>query len=206
LSTCLGEIEEHEIKYDDGSFEVRFRWALPMRGYMLAVRFTPRETPSKLFRASFYIKDPNPFIVRVFDNAQKPLLEISVRPAQEGWYTVDLSGFNIIINGDFYVALECDPSAPSNPWLGGDTSMPDSRSYWISSEKGWRGVEEVAREEGNSNYNADFGIRAVLVPIDSVVIDLNPRIDSIILTVLFITPINYPSPWIVLEDLFIRFK
>lgn len=180
LSTCFGEIEEHEIKYDDGAFERIFKWSLPRRGYMLAVRFTPRETPSKLFKVSFYIKEPNPFIIRVFDDTRKSLFEKSAWPTQEGWFIVDLSGFNIIVNGDFYIALESNPAASNNPWLGGDISNPDGRSYWVSPEEGWQTVEDVAREKGDTDYNADFGIRVTLVPIDSIVIDFSPRMGYII--------------------------
>ena len=42
-------------------------------------------------------------------------------------------------------------------------------------------MAEVANEEGDPDYNADFGIRVILAPIDSIVIDLDPRMNSVII-------------------------
>lgn len=181
FSPCLGETGEYEIKYDDGNFEARFRWVTVSRGRMLAVRFTPSDTPVRLEKARFYIdSSPNPFIVRVFDNNRNSLLEKSVQPDSKGWFTVELSGFNIILNGDFYIAMESDPSASENPYLGGDDTNPNDRSYWVSPNEGWVLTKDEAREIGISWWNVDFGIRAVVLPVNSIEIDLNPKVGSVV--------------------------
>lgn len=178
LTICSGG-GEYEIRYDDGGFEAYFWWINPSYGYMIAVKFTPPEKPSKLLKALFYINNPSQFKVRVFDENRWSLLDASANPTRNGWYTVDLSDFNIIVKGDFYIALEYI-SGSSNPRLGGDTSRPDGRSYWVSPGDGWVPVKEIAETKGEQWWNVDFGIRAVVTPVIPVTIDFNPRVGSVV--------------------------
>lgn len=94
--------------------------------------------------------------------------------------TADLSGLNIEMRGDFYVAVEGDPTARFSPMIGADTSNPDEgRSWWIW-PGGWISASEFARLEKNPALNVDFGIRVVVALPHSLTIDSNPRIGSLV--------------------------
>ncbi|HEY88448.1 MAG TPA: hypothetical protein G4N98_01765, partial [Thermoflexia bacterium] len=67
-------------------------------------------------------------------------------PAGEGWLDVDLSGYNLMVSGDFYVGF-LYPGGANDPSLGVDTTLPDGRSYEVP----WQA------------FGNDYIVRAVVV-------------------------------------------
>ncbi len=121
-----------EISYDDGTAESTRGKTSAGLGY--AVRFTPPASGGTLIEARFFINSfspggAGPIEVRVWD-ASRSLVDVPivVTPTQEGWFTVDLSGYGFVPTGDFYVGY-VQLSAAAHPWIGLDTSTGDGRSY-----------------------------------------------------------------------------
>lgn len=119
---------EQELAYDDGTMETTASWEA---GKGFAVRFTPPATPATLVWARFYFYGPfAPVEVHVWDANRNSLgSPVPASPTQEGWFTVDLSGQNIVVSGDFYVGFL--HTVGYQPTLGSDFSAPDGRSYEV---------------------------------------------------------------------------
>lgn len=120
-----------ELKYDDGSTTSGFAGST---GYYLAVKFSLPSgwNDAKLITARYYIfglSAPTDFNVHIFgsDGSTRLLGPLTVTATTlQSWLDVDLSSYNIIISGDFYVAMEFITRAPT---IGLDFSDPDGRSY-----------------------------------------------------------------------------
>ena len=167
-----------ELAYDSG---IQYYWSGYIADYpgwiignMFAVRFTP---PSEclLSKARFYVsekkEDLAPFKVRIL-KANREFMPVSVEanPTSGRWCDVDLSPLNVVVDSDFYIALEYVsvynevrfiPYAPwstlvwrNKPDLGGSQGSGD-RSYRIF--KGQYGGMQWSQET-----NKDFMIRAVV--------------------------------------------
>jgi hypothetical protein len=121
-------VPEQELAYDDGTMETTDSWEA---GKGFAVRFTPPAGgPVQLVRARYYLLDPRPIEVHVWDANHTDLVTpFTAATNQEGWNDVDLSAYNVTVTGDFYVGffhLE-----DYRPTLGVDTTSGDGRSFEV---------------------------------------------------------------------------
>ena len=137
---------ETELAYDDGTTETNTSWEV---GKGFAVCFTPPAGQAQLMRARYYLLEPRPIEVHVWDENHTDLITpFTANTDQDGWNDVDLSGYNITVNGDFYVGffhLE-----DYQPTLGIDTTSADGRSFEVDGAY-WE------------QQTSDYMIRAVVV-------------------------------------------
>jgi hypothetical protein len=115
-----------EIAYDDGTAESGLSAEPPIEH---AVRFSlpPGWSSAKILIARYFIwSNPATFRVHVYGSGvTDPAL--TVTPVGTGWFNVDLSAYNIVVSGDFYISIEYLSTVPS---IGRDTTGPvDFRSY-----------------------------------------------------------------------------
>jgi len=157
--------EETEIKYDDGSAEDAWTWTRYGLGGFFAVRFTPPYNPCLLTKARYYIyRNPATFKVRILDSNKNDLLPaLTVTPGSTGWYDADIAQYKIVIEGDFYIALE--QTVASKPYLGFDESGPDGRGWFVDKKGKWDSSATATAEARSPD--GDFMIRAVVQPVDS---------------------------------------
>ncbi len=137
---------ETELAYDDGAMDTNTSWET---GKGFAVRFTPPADQAQLMRARYYLQDPRPIEVHVWDENHNDLIApFTANTGQDGWNDVDLSAYNLTVSGDFYVGffhLE-----DYRPTLGIDTTSADDRSFEVDGEY-WE------------QQGSDYMIRAVVV-------------------------------------------
>jgi hypothetical protein len=132
---------DYEIKYDDGTAENGWTVKDGGVGNVFAVCFTPPEYPARLKTARLFIYDygtpSTPIKIHVYQQAtgsSAPGAELItpfiVTPPGPGWYDIDLSGYNIILNsGSFAIGEE--PTLSYSVYLGEDESGPiDYRSWY----------------------------------------------------------------------------
>ena len=117
---------EQELAYDDGAMDTNTSWET---GKGFAVRFTP-PGQVQLMRARYYLLDPRPIEVHVWDANRTDLITpFTANTNQDGWNDVDLSAYNITVSGDFYVGfLHLEDYRPT---LGVDTTSADLRSFEV---------------------------------------------------------------------------
>jgi hypothetical protein len=120
-----------ELAYDDGEPE---NLSGGGAGSYQAVRFSPPTgwPSARILSVSYYIGKPGaPFKAHIFgsDGAAELLTPpLEVKPTAIGWFNIDLTTYNIVVSGDFYVAIEYE--AYDSPGIGWDGSRPDDRSYY----------------------------------------------------------------------------
>ncbi|MBC8263161.1 MAG: FG-GAP repeat protein [Anaerolineales bacterium] len=118
---------EIELAYDNGDMDTNTSWET---GKGFAVRFTPPAVQAQLMRARYYLLDPRPIKVHVWDENHTDLIApFTANTDQDGWNDVDLSAYNVTVSGDFYVGffhLE-----DYRPTLGIDTTSADGRSFEV---------------------------------------------------------------------------
>jgi len=136
-----------ELAYDDGAMETTASWET---GKGFAVRFTPSVGRVQVMRARYYLLEPRPIQVHVWDANHTDLITpFTANTTQEGWNDVNLSAYNLTVSGDFYVGfLHLENYRPT---LGVDTSATDRRSFEVDGAY-W---EQQA---------SDYLIRVVIVP------------------------------------------
>jgi hypothetical protein len=115
-----------ELAYDDGAAENGLS-AEP--GIEHAVRFSlqPGWSSAKILIARFFIwSNPDTFRLHIYGSGvTDPALEVN--PAGTGWSDVDLSSYNIVVSGDFYISIEYLSTSPA---IGTDKTGPiDLRTY-----------------------------------------------------------------------------
>jgi hypothetical protein len=153
--------------YDDGTPEAGWAYG---SGTQVAVRFSlPSELPeAQVLTASYYIYGGSAsFGVHVYDASLSELTPpgITTKPSSTGWWNIDLSGYRIIVTGDFYVSMEW--ISTSSPYLGGDATYPawDGRS-WIYTNGVW--------EHDDTDFiRAEVGPPAIGAPVGGVVMPAN---------------------------------
>jgi len=123
-----------ELAHDDGTAEAGRGYALAGLGY--AVRFT---VPEKvlLVAARFYISgfrgEPAPIEIHIWNDKHEDLIApFQTTPTEGGWFEVDLSGYEIYVDGDFLVGY-VQVYADAYPWIGFDLTAPGDRSYTVPS-------------------------------------------------------------------------
>jgi len=109
-----------ELAYDDGTQESNLGYSV---GGELAVRFSlqPGWSSAKLLTARYFIYNyPGIFRVHVYGSGvTDPALDVT--PSSAGWFDVDLTAYNIVVSGDFYISIEY---LGLDPPLGTDTTDP----------------------------------------------------------------------------------
>jgi hypothetical protein len=119
-----------ELAYDDGEPE---NLSGGGAGSYQAVRFSPPSgwPSARILSVSYYIGKPGaPFKAHIFgsDGAAELLTPpLEVKPTAIGWFNIDLTTYNIVVSGDFYVAMQYE--AKFDPSIGLDLTNPHSRSY-----------------------------------------------------------------------------
>jgi hypothetical protein len=135
---------EVEIAYDDGSQEQA--WTGGIAGYVMAVCFTPSQYPCTVKRARFFMNSVGySFKVHVYQQANAstaPGLDLVqsfiVQPSVTGWYSVELSQYNITItSGNFAIGIEY--TSPMGPGIGSDFDPPIANRSWdyIFADANW---------------------------------------------------------------------
>ena len=163
LSSAQYAFGATELSYDNGTASSSDYFSA-FTGGLAAVKFSLPTgwSSAKLLTAKYYILYyPQPFTVHIFDSGGvtelccTPPLDVTPPPLPStGWFSVDLSSYNIVVSGDFYVAIEW--KTDSSPWLGVDTSSSAGRSYF----KGLLGWEQLWGV--NSQQPANLMVRAVV--------------------------------------------
>jgi len=127
-----------ELAYDDDGAEGGLSASL---GSYHAVKFSLPSgwSSARLLTASYYIESrPTNFRVHIYGSDGTTELFIPplvVTPSGTGWFNVDLTDYNIIISGDFYVAAFY--LVESTPVFGRDDTSPDSYTYDRHPPGGW---------------------------------------------------------------------
>lgn len=155
LASSSSVLAATELAYDDGTAETA--WSAEP-GIEHAVRFSllPGWSSAKLLTARYFIyDDPAIFRVHVYGSGvTDPALDVT--PLSTGWFDVDLSAYNIVVRGDFYISIEYLIAAASAPPIGCDTTGPiDLRTY----------SRENPGDPWELAENWDLMIRAVVDPV-----------------------------------------
>jgi hypothetical protein len=130
---------------------------------MYAVNFTPPYTPALVTDAVFYIYNYGslgPLNVTVLNSTFGTLLTpINVTNLGYGWNDVNLTPYNIVVTGNFFIALTWTQSYTS--YLGIDNnSIPYNRSWiHLTSIPGWQLWNTY-----QPSYQGNFLLRAVVEP------------------------------------------
>ena len=130
ISTVMAQ-STVEIAYDDGTASGSTSL---LKGEFMAVRFSLPSGWSevKLITARYDVLAGagSSFRVHILDSdGATPLITpFEVTPTQTGWFDVDLSGFDLTVTDDFYIAIEFIED--ENPWIGYDKTDPDGQSYY----------------------------------------------------------------------------
>jgi hypothetical protein len=132
LSSAQNTLGVVTLAYDDGVAESS---APPPTDQYNAVRFVLADfglSTVKILTARYMAldvgqTDPGPFAVHILGGGWPPgtdlITPFDVTPSTSGWFDVDLSGKNIVVSGDFYVAMQRRPT-PRPPDLGRDHDAP----------------------------------------------------------------------------------
>ena len=99
-------------------------------GKGFAVRFTPPAGQVQVTRARYYLQDPWPIEVHVWNANHTDLITpFTATASQDGWNDVDLSAYNVTVSGDVYMGffhLE-----DYRPTLGVAATSADGRSFEV---------------------------------------------------------------------------
>jgi len=169
---------EYEIKYDDGTAEAGYSVSESAVGCIFAVCFTPPEYPVTVKKARVFIFNAGtpstPIKIHVYEQASgssapgaELIMPFTVTPPGPGWYDIDLSGYNIVINsGSFAIGEE--PTQGSKVYLGEDQSEPiDYRSWfynvmdpqwlnWATLSPGDLMIRAIVESGGGTLFYPDF--------------------------------------------------
>jgi hypothetical protein len=136
-------VTEYELKYDDGSAEEGFSVTDIGVGCIFAVCFTPPEYPVTVKKARLFIYNygtpSTPITIHVYEQASgssapgaELITPFTVTPPGPGWYDIDLSGYNIVINSGSFAIGE-GPTQGYSVYLGEDQTGPiDYRSWFYN--------------------------------------------------------------------------
>jgi len=146
-----------ELAYDSGNSKYSWTGGADQIGAYGAVRFTAPFPVSGILTIKYFIySDPATFNILILDSNRKALYEKPAMPTEAGWFSVDLTGQNIVVTGDFYVAMKW--TVGSGPYLGADETMGHGRSFVVLNEGTWMTYSELNNKRANKDGN--FMIRA----------------------------------------------
>lgn len=148
------------LAYDDGTPDRGWSGAV---GAYAAVRFSPPLQSSRILVVKYFIlQDLTEFSVLILDSSREPVYQRSVLPTEAGWCTLDLAGENIVVTGEFYVAMKW--LTERVPWLGGDETSPSGRSFFVSKTGYWYSYQEISLETSKVDKDGNYMIRAMVAP------------------------------------------
>ena len=129
LASSSSVLASTELAYDDDTAETA--WSADP-GIEHAVRFSlpPGWSSAKLIYALYFIfADPAIFRVHVYGSGvTDPALDNT--PFTTGWSIFDLTAYNIVVTGDFYISIEYLTAGAGDPPIGCDETGPiDLRTY-----------------------------------------------------------------------------
>ncbi len=117
-----------ELSYDDGTSD---RDLYKFSADYVAVRFSlPSATfQTKILSVRYFISDlPYPFKTYILgEDGNTELFSSVVNPKTKGWFKIDLSQHDIIVDREFYVSIQWLTAYV--PHIGMDSSDPNLRSY-----------------------------------------------------------------------------
>jgi hypothetical protein len=144
-----------ELYYDDGTPEGGYAPTTALYWYAVCFQ-TPTSETYQLASVKYYIMNsPAAFQVDIRDRLLQPIYSEIVTPTSTGWFTIDLASKNILVQGNFWVAIKY--LTLRSPVLGADTSNPDGQSA-----EGQSGIP------ASPNLSSlDWMIRAVVGPVDN---------------------------------------
>jgi transglutaminase-like putative cysteine protease len=163
-----------ELVYDDGTSEWSWwKTSAGVGGYD-AVRFSPPFESCQVVTVKYYIRSsPASFNVLILDANRRSIFDKSATPTAEGWFEIDLSKENIILDGDFYAAMKW--IVPEKPALGADETKPDGRSFFVAADGTWQTYADVRKIK-----DGDFMIRATVDrPKVKVALQVEPNIGGV---------------------------
>jgi len=167
-----------ELGYDDGTMDRSWYWS---GGAYAAVRFSPSLESSRILSVRYFIVGhPAKFSVLILDSDRKSVYETSAVPTSTGWFAVDLSANNIVVNGEFYAAMKW--TTKDAPELGADESKPTGRSFFVYQDGSWYTYPEVISEVIKKNVDGNFMIRVKVAaaPKVQIVIRIEPSIKPLL--------------------------
>ena len=157
-SSVQSTFSSMELQYDDENWDSGkpgLGEGVATGGY-LAVKFSLPTSNVRLLAAKYMIASLESFRVHVYgsDGATEVCSPLDVTPTATGWFQVDLAARNVVVSGDFWVALEYLSNFNPMVKYEGSTGNIDFRSYRIEaggSPPNW--VQQTVK---------DYGIRAVV--------------------------------------------
>jgi hypothetical protein len=187
LVSVIHASNQEELIYDDGTQEEE---AYGDVNDQFGVKFTLPSgwTRAKILKVKYYLINPTGlgFAVGVYDSDVKVARALfrnvySYSPIITGWFEIDLSWANIIVNEEFYIVLEM--YYLNKPYLGIDSngslyarsfdSFFDSK-YWWDSPVNYMIRAIVARESGQTPWGVSAtGIVFFLLLITSLIAVIN---------------------------------
>ena len=117
-----------ELYYDDGTAEAGYAWTATPGVY--AVHFGGQDSTRfyRVVEVSYFIhSNPYSFKLDIRNEAVQSIFSQVVTPTSVGWFAVSLLSEEVIVKGDFYVAMEY--LTVLKPYLGADYDDPDGESY-----------------------------------------------------------------------------
>jgi len=164
LASSQGVFAATELAYDDG---ISDGFGTGISGIYYAVLFSLPDgwSSARLLKARFYkVPGQGDTDVRVHifgSDGSTPLTSAFVfdMAVDNAWNDADLTAKNIVVTGDFYIAVQWMSNA--DPWIGLDTSTT-GRSYSSNdvSPPNWQLMGDT--------YNVQLMIRAVIDPVRAV--------------------------------------
>lgn len=123
-----------ELYYDDGTAE-GFDFDPVLGRAVFFTKFVSRGETVKILGAKIFLKiitqPPSPIDVYVWDFNRQPLIPpVRVTPTEEGWFTADLSPYNLIVSDEFYIGIAWS-SSTAPPLLGVDLTSPQGKSFVV---------------------------------------------------------------------------
>lgn len=138
-----------ELYYDKGSPDVYF-----VGGDVAAVKFTVNQT-SQILQLKYYLWNESTqsytITVHVLDENFNSIYSKTVTSNVRGWLVVDISQDNVLLTGNFFVAIQ---RPDIYPWLGYQTTPPYANRSYLGS----------LGNSGDYKVNENYLIRAVVTP------------------------------------------
>jgi PKD repeat protein len=138
LTITINVSGQQELKYDGGTPNFGANPTSSGLAYLINIYSLPAGWQSaKIVTVRYYIyANPAKFKVHIFDSNRADLITpVEVTPQSTGWFDVDLSAWNIVVSGDFYVAIEY--AMPGGPDIG--SHYPPEWGQYRSTSPTWYG-------------------------------------------------------------------
>src|SRR3989338_11431241 len=123
-----------ELFYDDGTAEA-FDFDPVFGRAVFFTKFVASGQSVKILGAKIFTKiitsPPSPLDIYVWDFNRVPLIPpVRITPIEEGWFTVDLSSYNLVVANEFYIGIAW-PVSSTPALLGVDLTSPQGKSFVV---------------------------------------------------------------------------